>query len=135
MRLFTLYIFIDGKKMQSDSTKRMVQIIIDALQDKKGRNIADVDLSVIPDTICNHMIICTGGSPAQLNALASSVDDKVRSELHIHPLAVDGMHYAHWVAMDYADVMVHIFLEEERDFYDIEHLWADAELAFIPDLD
>lgn len=121
--------------MQSDNTKILVQTIIDALQDKKGHNIVDVDLSDIPDTICKHMIICTGGSPAQLHALASSVDDKVRTKLHVHPLAVDGMHYAHWVAIDYADVMVHIFLQEERDFYDIEHLWADAELVAVPDLD
>lgn len=121
--------------MQSNDTQKLVELIIEALQDKKGRNIVDVDLKGISDTICRHMIICTGGSPAQLHALTESVDDKVRSELHIHPLAVDGLHYAHWVAMDYADVMVHIFMQEERDFYDIEHLWADAKLVSIPDID
>lgn len=121
--------------MQSNSTQKLVQTIIEALQDKKGHSIVDADLSEIPDTICKHMIICTGGSPSQLHALASSVGDKVHKELRIHPLAVDGLHYAHWVAMDYADVMVHIFMQEEREFYDIEHLWADAELVSVPDLD
>lgn len=123
------------KEMQSNDTQQLVRTIIEALQDKKGRDIMDVDLSDIPDTICRHMIICTGGSPSQLNALASSVDDKVRTEMHIHALAVSGLNYAHWVAIDYADVMVHIFLQEERDFYDIEHLWADAALESIPNLD
>lgn len=120
--------------MQSNETQKLVKIIIEALQDKKGHGIVDVDLSEIPDTICSHMIICTGGSPAQLHALAMNVDDKVRTEMHIHPLAVDGLHYAHWVAMDYADVMVHIFLQEEREFYDVEHLWADANVTSVPDI-
>ncbi len=121
--------------MQSNDTQLLVHTIIEALQDKKGRNIVDVDLSDIPDTICRHMIICTGGSPTQVHALASNVDDKVRGDLHVHALAVSGMSYAHWIAIDYADVFVHIFLEEERDFYDIEHLWADAALEYIPNLD
>jgi ribosome-associated protein len=50
-------------------------------------------------------------------------------------LAVDGLRNSTWVAMDYADIIVHIFVPEEREFYDIEHLWADAELTAIPDLD
>ncbi len=121
--------------MQSNDTQLLVNTIIEALQDKKGRDIMDVDLSDIPDTICRHMIICTGGSPSQLNALASSVDEKVRTELHVRAIAVSGLNYAHWVAIDYADVMVHIFLQEEREFYDIEHLWADAKTTDIPNLD
>lgn len=115
--------------------KTLVETIIQALQDKKGRHIVVVDLTAIPDAACQKFIICTGGSPAQVQALAENVTDETRNNLHIRPLAVDGTRHALWVAMDYAEVIVHILLPEEREFYDIEHLWADAGLIEIPDLD
>ena len=51
------------------------------------------------------------------------------------PFAVDGLRNAEWVAMDYSDILVHVFLPETREFYNLEHLWADAKLTQIPDLD
>ncbi len=113
----------------------LVDAIVLGLQEKKGKNIVVVDLTEIPDTICGYFVIATGGSPSQIQALARSVGDKALELAHQKPLAVDGLHYSQWVAMDYADVIVHILLPEERAFYDIEHLWADAELTRVPDLD
>lgn len=113
----------------------LVDAIVQGLQEKKGKNIVVVDLTGIPDTICGYFVIATGGSPSQIQALARSVGDKALELAHQKPLAVDGLHYSQWVAMDYADVIVHILLPEERAFYDIEHLWADAELTRVPDLD
>lgn len=113
----------------------LVDAIVQGLQEKKGKNIVVVDLTGIPDTICGYFVIATGGSPSQIQALARSVGDKALELVHQKPLAVDGLHYSQWVAMDYADVIVHILLPEERAFYDIEHLWADAELTRVPDLD
>ncbi len=115
--------------------KKLVSLIVDGLQDKKGKNIVVVNLTGNRDAICNYFVICSGGSPTQVHALSESVEDKVREQAGERPLAVDGKHHAQWVAMDYADVIVHILLPEERAFYDIEHLWADAELTEIPDLD
>lgn len=111
----------------------MVDVIVSALQDKKGRQLVVADLSGIADSICRFFVICTGGSPSQVQALAQQVGEKVREGCGERPLAVDGMQHAQWVAMDYAEVIVHILLPEERAFYDIEHLWADAELTEIPD--
>lgn len=113
----------------------LVDAIVQGLQEKKGKNIVVVDLTGIPDTICGYFVIATGGSPSQIQALARSVGDKALELAQQKPLAVDGLHYSQWVAMDYADVIVHILLPEERAFYDIEHLWADAELTRVPDLD
>lgn len=118
-----------------NNNKELLDAIVDGLQDKKGRNIVVADLTNIEDTVCKQFVICTGGSPTQVQALALSVGDKVRQETDIRPLAVDGMRHALWIAMDYAEVIVHIFVPEERAFYDIEHLWADATLREIPDLD
>jgi ribosome-associated protein len=119
----------------NNTSNTLVDTIIEALQDKKGKRIVIADLSSIPEAACQKFIICTGGSPAQVQALADNVIDETRNKLRIRPLAIDGMRHAMWVAMDYAEAIVHIFLPEEREFYDIEHLWADADLTEIPDID
>ena len=113
----------------------LVEAIVEGLQDKKGRDIVVADLTEIPDTVCQYFVICSGGSPQQVQALAHSVGDTCREKAAAKPLAVSGLHNALWVAMDFAEVIVHIFLPEHRSFYDIEHLWADANLKSIPNID
>ena len=93
------------------------------------------DLTKIEGTICQYFIICTGNSPTQVEAIAESVGDMVREQLGEKPTHVVGLENAQWVAMDYTDVLVHIFLPDVRDYYDLEHLWEDALLTNIPDLD
>ena len=118
-----------------DKTDVLVDAVVEGLQEKRGRQIVVANLEVIPDTICKRFVLCTGGSPNQVQALAQSVGEKVRSLTGDHPICVNGMRGGVWVAMDYAYVMVHIFLPEERAFYDLEHLWADAELTEVEDED
>ena len=93
------------------------------------------DLKKIEGTICQYFIICTGNSPTQVEAIAESVGDMVRERLKEKPAHVVGLENAMWVAMDYTDVLVHIFLPDVREYYDLEHLWEDATLTNIPDLD
>ncbi len=114
---------------------KLTDSIVKSLQDKKGQDIVVVDLSSIKDTICSAFVICTGNSPAQVQALAQEVGEKLLENEQLRPTAVDGMRNAQWVAMDYGDVMVHILLPEARAFYDIEHLWEDADITNIPNLD
>ena len=64
-----------------------------------------------------------------------SIKDFTRKGADTKPFAVDGLRNAEWVAMDYSDILVHVFLPETREFYNLEHLWADAKLTQIPDLD
>ena len=80
-------------------------------------------------------MVCQGGSPTQVEAIAESISDTVRQQLKEKPAHVVGLENAQWVAMDYTDVLVHIFLPDVRQYYDLEHLWADAPLTNIPDLD
>ena len=80
-------------------------------------------------------MICTGNSPSQVQAVAQSIGEFARDKAGWRPTAVDGMRNAEWVAMDYSDVIVHVMLPDARDFYNIEHLWADAKLTEIADLD
>ena len=115
--------------------KELVKTITEAIQEKKGSNIVIADLKKIEGTICQYFIICTGNSPTQVEAIAESVGDMVRERLKEKPAQVVGLENAMWVAMDYTDVLVHIFLPDVREYYDLEHLWEDATLTNIPDLD
>lgn len=117
-----------------EQTKELVETIVKGIQEKKGSQIVVADMSHIDGTICNHFVVCQGNSPAQVQAIADSVSDMVRTDLHEKPVHVVGLENAQWVAMDYTDVMVHIFLPDVREYYDLEHLWDDAGLTQIPDI-
>ena len=115
--------------------QELVNVITEAIQEKKGRDIVIADLRKIEGTICQYFIICTGNSPTQVEAIAESIGDMARERLKEKPTHVVGLENAQWVAMDYGDVLVHIFLPDVREYYDLEHLWEDAPLTRIPDLD
>ena len=118
-----------------EQTKQLVESITKGIQEKKGTRIVVADLSGIDGTICRYFVICQGNSPSQVEAITESVGDFARKELDERPAHVVGLDNAQWVAMDYTDVLVHIFLPDVRDYYDLEHLWDDAKLTYIPDLD
>lgn len=118
-----------------NNSKELINQIIKGIQEKKGYRIVIVDLSDIEDTICNYFVIGQGNSPTQLMAITDSVKDTARDGAGLKPIATIGLQNAQWVAMDYGDVLVHIFLPEIREFYDLEHLWADAKLEQVPELD
>ena len=92
-------------------------------------------MTKLGNTICDYFVICNGNSPAQVSAITDSVEYLVKKATGYRPIAIDGLRNAQWVAMDYGEVLVHIFQPEIREFYDIDHLWADAKLETIPDLD
>ena len=118
-----------------NQTEILVKKITEGIQEKKGQKITVADLTEIEDTICNYFIICQGNSPSQVSVIADSVLDYARKEAGQKPSAIDGLRNAQWVAMDYSDVLVHIFLPETRTFYNLENLWADAKLTHIPNID
>ncbi|MBR5455521.1 MAG: ribosome silencing factor [Bacteroidaceae bacterium] len=117
------------------TAKEVIEQIIEGIQEKKGKGIAVVDMLELGNSICDYFVICQGNSPAQVSAITDSIADMVREKCGKKPYAIDGLRNAQWVAMDYGDILVHVFLPDVRKFYDIEHLWADAKLTEIPDLD
>ena len=118
-----------------EQTEKLVSTIIKGIQEKKGQGIKVVDLKGIDGTIASYFIICQGNSPSQVEAIAESVGDFCRKKLGEKPANVAGLGNDQWVAIDFVDVLVHIFQPEVRQFYDLEHLWEDANLTEIPDLD
>jgi len=118
-----------------EQTLQLVNTITKGIQEKKGSNIVVADMKNIDGAICNYFIVCQGNSPSQVEAITESIGDMARTELGEKPARVAGLENAQWVAMDYGDVMVHVFLPDLREYYDLEHLWEDAQLTHIADLD
>lgn len=122
-------------KYLMNTLQQLVESIIQGIQEKKGSNIVVADLQKIEGSICKFFVVCQGNSPQQVEAIATSVGDYLRENEGEKPVNVVGLTNAQWVAMDYVDVMVHIFLPDVREYYDLENLWQDAELTRVPDLD
>jgi ribosome-associated protein len=118
-----------------EQTKQLVEAIIKGIQEKKGQDITIANLEGIDGTVCNYFVICQGNSPMQVEAITESIGDIVLADVHDKPMHVIGLGLSQWVAMDYGDVIVHIFVPELRTFYDLENLWEDAKLTKIPNLD
>ncbi len=118
-----------------NESKKLLDSIVEGIQEKKGRRIRIADLTNIGDTICNYLVICEGNTPIQVSAIADSVEDFSIKQVGEKPRAIDGLRNAIWVALDYTDVMVHVFVPDARQFYDIDNLWDDADIQDIPDLD
>ena len=116
-------------------TKDLIDIIIEAIQDKKGRNIVVADLTPILTASTDAFVICTANSPAQMESIVDNIENLARTKLGERPGGVAGRAGAQWVAIDFGNVMVHVFLPEVREFYDLEHLWSDAALTEIADID
>lgn len=113
----------------------LVKAIVEGIQEKKGHNITVADLTEIDDTICQFLVICDANSPSHVSAICDSVREFTIKKAGEKPTTVDGLRNSLWVAMDYADVIVHIFLKEAREFYDIDNLWEDAKIEKLPDVD
>jgi len=115
------------------STRELVETITEGIREKKGKDIVVADLNGIDGAICRYFIICEGNSPTQVEAITESVGDMAREKLGEKPLTVTGLGLSHWVAMDFSDVLVHIFVPQARSYYDLEHLWQDADITHLPD--
>lgn len=119
----------------TENVKKLVETAIRGIHEKKGKGINVVDMEGMEGVICQGFVVCEGNSPSQVSAMADSVEEFMRKELGEKPIRVVGLENSIWVAMDYVDLMVHIFLPEARDFYNLEELWQDAPITQIPDID
>ncbi|MCG8699824.1 MAG: ribosome silencing factor [Bacteroidales bacterium] len=104
----------------------LINNIIEGILDKKGREIVSLNLENIHHAICDNFIICHGDSNTQVSAIADNIEKKVKENLNIRVNHREGLQNAHWVILDYANIIVHVFLEEYRHYYNLEELWGDA---------
>ncbi len=108
------------------SMEKMVATIVEAIQDKKGKNVVSLDMTGFDGAICSHFVICNADSTTQVEAISNGIEEMMEEKLGEKLYRVEGRQMGLWVAMDYVDVVVHIFQSELRDFYRLEELWSDA---------
>ena len=102
----------------------MVNTAVNAISDKKGIDIKVIDISEI-SIMADYFIIASGSNVNQVQAICDNVRDKL-AETGVHPRQVEGYDAAGWILLDYRDVIIHVFDEENRKFYDLEHIWSDG---------
>ncbi|MDF2640911.1 MAG: iojap protein [Pseudomonas sp.] len=110
---------------QKMSSEEVVALATAALEDVKGADILAIDVRE-KTSIADYMLICTGTSNRQLNALVDNVRDKVKAA-GLMPLSEEGKGDSDWVLLDLGDVVVHVMTAAARQFYDLERLWQGAE--------
>lgn len=110
-------------------------IIVDAILDRKGQKIKVLDLKELESSPARSFIICQGKSTSQVSSIADHIREQVREKLGIKSFNFDGYRNSQWIIIDYGDIMVHVFLPEFREYYNIEDLWSDSKIVEIPDLD
>ncbi len=115
-------------KVKQTNSKKLVQSIIHGIQEKKGKGIISLNLTKLPNSVSNYFIICHGNTKIQVEAIAEAIEENVRQKIADKPWHKEGLENAEWILLDYVDVVVHIFQESTRSFYNLEKLWADAEM-------
>lgn len=118
-----------AKTKKIDDKQLLIDVIIKGLQDKKAENIFCIDMRKLENAVSEYFIICTGTSSTHVAALGGSVEEEVRKTLRDKPWHTEGFQNSEWVLLDYINVVVHIFQEEQRNFYNLEGLWADAKIT------
>lgn len=103
-------------------SKKLTDIVIDALEDIKGQNIAILDVTKLTD-VMDTLVVASGTSSRQVKALADNVVEKAK-KAGFQPIGVEGMESPEWVLVDLGDVVVHVMLPETRAFYELEKLWS-----------
>jgi ribosome-associated protein len=111
--------------------EQFLQLIIEGLLEKKGKEIINIDLRKLDFAPCDNFIICHGDSLTQVRALAESVEDKISTGVQVDLNHREGLDNAKWILLDYGNVVIHIFQREDREYYKLEDLWGDADITLI----
>jgi ribosome-associated protein len=116
---------------QESTPGKLGRTIIGCIQEKKGSEIIQINLTNTDNSVCEFFIIAHGDSSTQVKAIARHIEDLLREQHNIRALHSEGYENAQWVLLDYNTIVVHIFQQEIREYYKLEELWADAELEHI----
>ena len=112
-----------------------MELAVAGILEKKGHNTAVLNLQKIEGAVSDYFVISHGTSRPQVEAMFDAVDMNVKRETGQNPYHVEGVQNAEWILVDYVDVVVHIFMEETREFFKLEELWGDADITRISEAD
>ena len=116
------------------TSTELSNIIVEAIQDKKGKRIVLLDLRAIDEATADYYIICQGNSPTQVSAIAENVVDEAYIQAEERPIGKEGLQVGEWALVDFFNVVVHIFVEPVREKFALEELWGDAKKQEYQDL-
>ncbi len=114
----------------SDSSQTLAVTLAQAADDRKGGDIQILKVDEV-SFLADYFVIVTGYSRTQVRAIATAMEDKVQDECQRLPLRKEGQSESTWIVLDYGDVIAHILMPEQRDFYDLEAFWGHAERLVI----
>jgi ribosome-associated protein len=117
-----------------ENTLEMVQAAAATALSRRARNAVILDLRQLP-SFTNFFIICSGISDTQVEGISDAVRNELEDNWSERPWHREGDRNADWILLDYVDFVVHIFLEEKREYYNLERLWADAPQIEVPDVE
>jgi len=120
-----------GKKIKEQTDDLLIDVIVEAIQDKKGEQIVKIDLRDIKSTLCDYFIICQGESNTKVNSLADNIEKQTYLKLNTQPHHIEGRSNSQWILLDFFSVIVHVFQGEYREFYKLEDLWCDGKIEII----
>ena len=118
--------------MDINHSKAMAKLAIQALEDKKAEDVRIIDISEV-SILADYFLIATGNNQSQIQAMADNVQDAL-GRAGYEMKQVEGYRTANWVLMDFGDVIVHIFDEENRLFYNLERIWRDGKTITLSEL-
>ena len=116
-----------AKLTRLNRNSKLLKVIINAIQDKKGEHVISLDLRKIPEAVADFFIVCEASSTVQVRAIADWVEVQVKKECGEPPYKHEGHTAAQWVLVDYVNVVVHVFHSETRKFYKLEEMWGDGD--------
>jgi ribosome-associated protein len=105
-------------------TKEILATVVEAAEDKKAQNPVVLDINGL-SVVADYFVICHGNSETQVQAIAQEIRKK-GFEIGLDPKPMEGYDEARWVLIDLGDIVAHVFHREEREYYNLEKLWADA---------
>ncbi len=112
-------------------SEKLRDVVVKGMQEKKANDIVVVDLRDIGNSIADFLVICTGTSDTQVDALSDSIDKEVHVAFGESPWHSEGKTNKEWILLDYVNVVAHIFTTEKRAFFGLENLWGDAKVTHI----
>jgi ribosome-associated protein len=115
----------------TDDFRSTLDIYVRAALGKKAVRLVALDVRELT-SVADAFIICSGRSNRQVMAIADHIQRHLKTNHRIRPLCVEGAGEGHWILLDYAEVVIHVFYEPVRAFYDLEGLWMDAERIVTP---
>jgi ribosome-associated protein len=115
-----------SKSVRLAKNSKIVKVIIQAIQEKKGEKIISLDLRKIQEAVADFFIVCEAGSTTQVRAIADFIETEVKEKCGEIPYKHEGRQVLQWVIIDYINVVVHIMLPDSRRFYKLEEMWSDA---------